>query len=483
MIKNKTGRDEERRGLIADYVYLKPILTESIKFTGMKILTALFFFFISVMAYSQTNDSFDIASFTVPENWKKEAKSGVVSYTKTDQASGGYCIIAVYKSIAGMGNIDNDFENEWKELVAGRFTVNNTPETESEKRKDGWLSKAGVAAINDGNGAAIAILSVFENSGKMMSVLALTNKEEFITSTENFLHTIKFRKLLADTKPVTKEPASTGKFQFTTSNFDDGWVSSVQNDYVLVEKEGNAVYLNYHVPYNASQFSGTGIRDAEYYWDNYVTKLFNVKSKRFNDGGSMALKPPYMEGSATDKRTGKSCFIGMYLNIAPNAASVIIGTAPDETAFRQLFPKANDPFGSDLSAMTRYNKFAIAPPDLAGKWQNGNTSTAQWYYTSPSGYESYAGMTLAATSATFVFNSNGTYTSIHNGATGAVGNMKTYQQEYKGKYTVTNWAVTATNRYGGKTDKFEASFVAVRGGRILKLNSGAGQDYNLVRIN
>lgn len=254
------------------------------------------------------------------------------------------------------------------------------------------------------------------------------------------------------------------------------------NDYVLVEKEGNTVYLNYHVPYNASQFSGTGVRDAEYYWDTYVTKLFTVKSKQLNDGGSMALKPPYMEGYATDKRTGKPSFIGMYLVIVPNAASVVIGTALNETAFRKLYPKANDPFGSDLAAMTRYNKFAVAPGDIVGKWQNGNTSTAQWYYTSPSGYEGYAGMTLAATSATFNFNKDGTYTSIHNGATGAVGNMNTFQQEYKGKYTVSNWAVTFTNRYGGKTDRFDAYFEAVRGGRILKLNNGAGQDYNLQNI-
>ncbi|MBK8952664.1 MAG: hypothetical protein IPM85_10650 [Chitinophagaceae bacterium] len=434
------------------------------------------------MGNSQTNDSFDIASFAVPEAWKKEVKTSVVSYTKTSNAKGGYCVIAVYKSIESLGSIEKDYNNEWKELVTDRFTVNSTPETETEKRNDGWQVKAGGAAIDDGNGDAMAILTVFNKAGKMMSVLTIMNKEEFITDADKFVSSIKFKKIPADTKPVTKEPASTGKYQFTTSNFDDGWVSTVMNDYVLVEKGGNAVYLNYHVPYNASQFSGTGVRDAEYYWDTYVTKFFTVKSKQLNDGGSMALKPPYMEGYATDKRTGKSCFIGMYLLIVPNAASVVIGSAPDETAFRKLYPKSNDPFGSDLAAMTRYNKFAVAPGDIVGKWQNGNTSTAQWYYTSPSGYEGYAGMTLAATSATFNFNNNGTYTSIHNGATGAVGNMNTFQQEFKGKYTVSNWAVTATNRYGGKTDKFDASFIAVRGGRILKLNNGAGQEYNLVRI-
>lgn len=91
-------------------------------------------------------------------------------------------------------------------------------------------------------------------------------------------------------------------------------------------------------------------------------------------------------------------------------------------------------------------------------------------------------MTLAATSATFNFNSNGTYSSIHNGASGSVGNTSTFQQEFIGAYAVSNWSITATNRYSGKTDRFDASFKALRGGRILKLNNGAGQEYNLVKI-
>lgn len=275
-------------------------------------------------------------------------------------------------------------------------------------------------------------------------------------------------------------PAAEG-YTFSTTNFDDGWNSSLTNDYVLVEKAENSIYLLFAVPYNASQFSGTGVRDAEFYWDQYVSQYFTIQSKQFNDGSSIALKPPYMEGAAIDKRTGKSCFIGMYLNIVPNAVSLIIGSAPDEVAFRRLFPKANDPFGSDLSAMTRYNKFAVASSDLIGKWQDGNTETAQWYYTSPSGYEGYAGMTVASTSATFHFYSNGSYKSIHNGATGAVGNMNTFQQEFKGAYEVSNWMVTATNRYGGKTDRFDAYFIAVRGGRLLYLNNGAGLKYTLVK--
>lgn len=438
--------------------------------------------------FSQSPASFDIASFNAPKGWQKTSGKDVVSYSTTSKTDGGYCVIAVYKSAASLGSLDKDYNNDWKELVADRFTINGTPETEVQKRNDGWQVKAGGGAIKTENGDAIAILSVFFNGTTSMSILTLLNKEEYLVDADKMISSLKFKKITAVTKPVTDKPSNPpvttapGTYQFTTSNFDDGWTSTIHHDYVLVEKNNNAVYLNFSVPYNASQFSGTGIRDASYYWDNYVTRLFTTRTKQFNDGGSMALKPPYMEGTATDKRTGRSCFIGMYLVIVPNAVSVVIGTAPDETAFRRLFPKANDPFGSDLASMTKYNKFAIGAKDLTGKWQNGNTETAHWYYVSPSEYEGYAGMTLAATSATFHFNSNGTYTSIHNGATGAVGNMSTFQQEYKGNYSVNNWIVTATNRYGGKTDKFDAYFVVVRGGRLLKLNDNAGGNYTLVKV-
>jgi hypothetical protein len=454
----------------------------------MKSLFSICLTILTLNIFAQAPENFDIASFTALKTWKKETKTNVVTYTKTNNNTGGYCIIAVYKSIASLGTIDKDYNSEWKELVTDRFMVNGNPETATEKKSDGWQVKAGSSLIKTDNGDAVAILSVFSDGAVSMSVLTLLNKEEYLADADNFIASVKLKKTQPGTKPAVQEPgqpptsAPGGKYQFTTSNFDDGWVSTVQNEYVLVEKENNAVYLLYHVPYNASQFSGTGVRDAEYYWDNYLIKYFHTKSKQYNDGGSIALKPPYMEGYATDKRTGRACFIGMYLLIVPNAVSLVIGTAPDENAFRKLYPKSNDPFLSDLAAMERYNKFAVASGDIIGKWQDGNTQTAHWYYESPSGYQGYAGMTLAATSTTYLFNSNGSYTSIHNGATGSVGNMSTFQQEYKGKYTVTNWSITATNRWQGKTARFEVYFSAVRGGRILHLND-AGTKYSLVKTN
>lgn len=450
----------------------------------MKNILTCFLIIYSLTGYTQTKESFDLVSFEVPKGWKKATGNGSVNYSITHKEQ--YAKLIVYKSIPGTGDLNTDFEKEWNDLVAVPYKTSAAPELTEDNLPNDWKIKSGTSAFSFNGSQSVVILMTAISKGNKISLVFLTNSDTYMGALETIGNSLQFKKAKAITgntiATTNNQPKISSSYTFNTSNFDDGWISTVQNDYVLVEKNNNSVYLNFSVPYNASQFSGTGIRDAEYYWDNYVTKLFTVKSKQFNDGSSMALKPPYMEGYASDKRNGKSCFIGMYLLIVPNAVNVIIGTAPDETSFRKLFPKANDPFGSDLAAMMRYNKFAIAVNDIIGKWQNGNTQTAHWYYVSPAGYEGYAGMTLAATSATFQFNTNGTYISIHNGATGAVGNMNTFQQEYKGTYTVSNWVISATNRYGGKTDKFDASFIAVRGGRILHINNGAGQEYHLVLV-
>lgn len=432
--------------------------------------------------------SYDLATFSVPKTWIKESGKMSEAYLITDAKTGEYAKIIVYQSLAGSGNLQTDFSTEWRELIEMPYKSSAASDVAEKDLPDSWKIKVGVApfAFNSKKSEATLITAV--SNGQKMSLVMLSNTDKYQNDFESIARSVKFKKveplqMNPSSSTVKKNsPAVSAGFTFITTNFDDGWTSTVANDYVLVEKAGNSVYLLYAVPYNASQFSGTGLRDAEYYWDQYVTQFFTTKTKQFNDGGSIGFKPPYMEGYAIDKRTGKSCFIGMYLNIIPNAVKLVIGTAPDEAAFRQLFPRANDEFTSDLSAMVRYNKFAVASSDLPGTWQEGGTNTAQWYYTSPSGYEGYAGMTAAATSATFNFHADGTYSSIHNGATGAVGNMNTFQQEYKGTYTVTNWNITATNRWQGKTAKFEASFEAVRGGRILKLNDNAGGSYNLVKV-
>lgn len=272
-------------------------------------------------------------------------------------------------------------------------------------------------------------------------------------------------------------PISDG-FQYTSATFDDGWVATAERDWVLAEKRGVRLYLYYGLAYDGSPFSGTGLTARDHYWDTVVARDFAVTSKAYRDGYSIGMKPECVEGWANDRATGQRRFLMMRVTLSPGAAHVIVLSSPDEQTLHAWFPNAAEPFRSELPELSRYNRFPIGANDLAGTWADSDTTTMNWYDANTG---AYAGATAAARSATFRFAADGSYTSTHNGATGRIGAMNAFQQEYAGTYTVAPWSVVATNRWQGGTETFAAHFQIVRGGRLLAFESNQGASYLLVR--
>jgi hypothetical protein len=93
-------------------------------------------------------------------------------------------------------------------------------------------------------------------------------------------------------------PATFSGYQFSTSNFDDGWVASIEPDWVLIQKGETKVYLFFVIPYQSENFDGTGVRDRDYYWDNHIAPIFKTNSKSYQDGGEFisSMQPKYVEG-------------------------------------------------------------------------------------------------------------------------------------------------------------------------------------------
>ncbi len=65
---------------------------------------------------------------------------------------------------------------------------------------------------------------------------------------------------------------------------------------------------------------------------------------------------------------------------------------------------------------------------------------------------------------------------------GVDGATRVSQEKYSGRYSVSTWELTVTNRYQGKSDTFTGYFEATKGGRILHLTNKAatGIQYHLV---
>lgn len=274
------------------------------------------------------------------------------------------------------------------------------------------------------------------------------------------------------------QPNQTRGYTYWVTNWDDGWVSTIEDDKVVVTKGNLRVHLYYALAYDDNSRSA----GRDFFWDNYLTKEFRILSKQYRDNGQMitAFQAPYIEGTAIDPKTGKNCFLAYYVSSGSGFMFPVLAVAPDEATIRKTFPNAHKEFDSELPGMSRYNRFAVSLTDIVGKWSGGGSAAMNLYnaYTG-----TYAGMSAVAMSDEFEFFANGDYRSKHQGASGMVGSMRTYSQEYKGKATISNWEIILPNRWEGKTSTYHAWFEAVRGGRILNLQDKrySGSRYSLVK--
>ncbi len=452
----------------------------------MKKLLVIIPLFILVNAFGQTQ-TFDIATFNAPLGWSKEVKDFAASLVKTNNKTGSWCRVTIYKSIKGSGDAVVDFSSEWNSLMVKNnwgTAVAPQPETVTE---EGWISKSAVATFQYENKDAYSLLSTVSGYGVVLSVVVLMNSQEFMRDVEKILSSLHLKKPEGEpamqiqtntnqqstTNTATNVSGSNG-ISISTTNFNDGWVAQPFADYVRVVKGNLEVYL-YYVDDFSTQYSGK-IEPENHYWNTLIPLRFNtLNASRWNGG---VTYPPiyYQEGDAVEKQTGKSCFLGMDVFFSNGGARVILVVAPNKSVFYKTFQHPRD-----LEKMLVYNKFAVATGDLVGTWEESSGAGIDMY-NSVTG--AYAGMNTSSSAHKFIFKTADQYESSHKGASGMVGSMKFYDQKYSGKYTVNFWDITVTNRFEGKTDVYWAQFEAVRGGRVLHLTdkTASGMQYHLVKM-
>lgn len=441
---------------------------------------ALTIILLSCRLAGMTQQQFDLVTYSAPGGWTKQATEQTIQWSKEDAAKGTYCLIMIFKSLPAAGNTRENFDAAWETVVKGTVKVTAAPELQTPSSEDGWEAQSGYAPYEAGGQQGVAILATSTGYGKMVNILVLTNTDAYQPEMNRFFESVKINKpgggnqgtLNRNPQEKSSPPFSDG-YTFSTTRFTEGWTSSIAGDYVLAEKGDLKVYLFFIEKFNASEFSGTGKEARHYYWNNRVAAYFTLGEMRYNPGGALSdYSPDYIEAWATEKKTGAKRYIAMILNYVAysGAISVIVASAPDDKALRRQFPKADLKFGNDLLPMYAFNKFAVGKTDLNGKWSNSGGGTMNWYSASTG---ENVGATGVAKGDVFQFTNGNSYSSIHNGATGWVGSMNTYQQKYNGACIVSDWSLTLTKRWEGKSEKFDAWFEIVRGGRILHLQSAS----------
>lgn len=159
--------------------------------------------------------SYDDVTFTPPAPYKKKAwirdikkDKNSTSYTMTDQATGTYCQIFIFKSIPSKGDLAADFDSEWKTIIVSSYSVKDPPAMTDAAEQDGWTVKAGVGTFAFANGTSIAMLTTVSGHGRATSIAAVTSGQEYAGAIQDLLGSIEMKKPAAVAKTTAKTPAA-----------------------------------------------------------------------------------------------------------------------------------------------------------------------------------------------------------------------------------------------------------------------------------
>jgi hypothetical protein len=271
------------------------------------------------------------------------------------------------------------------------------------------------------------------------------------------------------TTTQTNSSVKNSGFAFTTTNFDDGWTSTVKEDWVAVTKGNMKVLLHY--PKEGTIFPADPAPLTNAAWDILVAPRYS-NLKNYKTTYITTYDRPYLGmGYATENATGKNVFIVFFHQGYLGWLEFI---TPDKNSFIQQFKfdpetiqwDSNSDLMIPLANMTGYNKFAVAASDLKGKWTSDFTGIQQLYnvYTGQ-----YAGMNINQSNEEFVFNAGNSYSWKLLAVNGVVGNVKYTEVKSAGQFSVpNNWQIYFSRIESGPRT-FHAFWSCIKGARVLNL--------------
>ena len=295
----------------------------------------------------------------------------------------------------------------------------------------------------------------------------------------------------SSTQNNTNKTSTQNGFTFSTTNFDDGWTSTIQEDWVEVNKGNIKVLI--HFPKEGTTFPAEPDVLTKAAWNILVSPRYS-NLKNFKTSYVEDSKRHYLGmGYATENKTGKSVFVvlfrrggGWFEVVTPdnisftqeflfNPESIRWGSISDFSGgwllnnSNGVTVKADPEIFDKLENMIGRNKFAVATADLnnTGEWKDRFSSNTFYanYYTG-----AYAGMGTYSSSQSFEFDSNQTY-KWHLVAVNSYGGAANVAQaKSSGSLKMlNNWQILFSNMEG-KPKTFDVYFSSIKGGRVLWMN-------------
>ncbi len=255
-----------------------------------KIIVFIFFISIAQQSICQT-ETFDIAAYTPPKDWAKEANTGVVAYTNINATTGGFCILAMYACSASLGGPKKDFEAEWEARAVTPHNAEASPKTETQTTADGWTAVSAGAPIKLKDLDAYAILTVFSGFGKKFSVMALLNDQSYTNGIDAFLKEIRLDKKASvavapeNIQTIGKTNETNGQFGSVMYSTPEGWnvTKYPDGDILTPASSYPGEFLEMWVQ-PSLDFSGTMEEALQKSYDETVEKMKATKMNDVNGG-------------------------------------------------------------------------------------------------------------------------------------------------------------------------------------------------------
>ncbi|MCX6369049.1 MAG: hypothetical protein NTX57_20410 [Armatimonadetes bacterium] len=423
--------------------------------------------FLYSSAYAQKTETLDVATYTIPKGWQSKPVGSAIQLSVSGPK--GTCAIVVFKAVPAGADSRANFTSSWDTMVKATVPSAGKLEMQPTAKENGWTLETGIASYDAKSKKGVALLLTGTSNDKLVRLLILTDTDAYEPEISAFIKAFHLAKVAADDKVAQPAvPAPSGKFQFMTTNFDDGWTATEQPDGVMVKKGNLSALVHYPNP-KADAYNSVlraGLQNA---WNLLV-------APRYSNIRNFELKPiqsfesiAFAEADAQEKATGKTVHVVLFKkHFSKGNGRYIEFVTSSKAEFEKAFGAYhNDEFGWDkLVSMQGKNRFAVGASDLVGKWATRDYASLSYYYVNGGGY---AGATATSTADLFTFKPGSTYQSDHSGASGVVGSQKFSRQVYQGKYTTNTWTITLTNRFRGESEKYSCYFEAVKGGRILIL--------------
>jgi hypothetical protein len=410
--------------------------------------------------------------------WSQKNLDASIGFATSDNVKRTWAQITIVKSTTSKGSIDADFASEWDEFAVKLYNASNKPIALENESMNGWQVRSGTGKFVFNNENAAISVTTFSNGQRCISFTITTNSDIYESILDAFGASISIRATEATSinkAPVVSAPASAkDQFQFGTTNFDDGWTSTVQEDWVEAHKGNIKVLLHYPRKEDAEYISQQ-VEQTRLFWNLLVAPRYASATDFFLYEYNNSYDPAHFASATLTDHSGKKQFVALFMKSKSGWIEVI---TPDKQTFINAFgvdrPDSYYDGWQALFNLSGLNRFAVGENDLTGKWSSDFSGSMQ-YYSAFTG--TYTGYNAYASRETFTFRSNKSYDWKLSTANSSNGQTVAQNTESSGTFSMKgNWQVICSKIQDGPRT-YNTYFSCIKGGRILWLQDVSYGNY------